>query len=70
MQFPLPDGYGAACTRAVLGFERLYMGFQFGQVMNSVVGDAEGPDLSSFLRGEQRVPSAEAGGTAAVGSVD
>lgn len=70
MNFPLPDRDDAAGIGAVQGVQVLDVGFEFGEVVEAVVGDAEGADLACPLGREEGVPGSEAGGAAAVGGVD
>ena len=70
VQLPLADGDCAAGAGTVLGLEGLDVGLELGEVMDAVVGDAEGADLARLLGGDQSVPGAEACGAAAVRGVD
>lgn len=70
MQFPLADRDGASGSRSVSGFERFDVRFEFLQVVDSIVGDAERADLAGLLGGEECVPGFQARGLTAVGGVD
>jgi len=70
VDLPLADGEDAAGTGAVGAFEVLDVRFELVEVVEAVVGDAEGADEAGFLGGDEHVPGFEAGGAAAVGGVD
>jgi hypothetical protein len=70
VDLPLADGEGAAGVGAVGAFEGLYVRFELVEVVEAVVGDAEGADAARLLGRDERVPGAEAGAAAAVGGVD
>jgi hypothetical protein len=56
VQFPLADRNGAPCSGAMLGFEVFDVRLEFIQVVDSVVRDAQGADLTGLLGGEESVP--------------
>ena len=70
MEFPLPDADFPAFAFPVLGFQFLDIGFEFVEVVEAVVGDADGADAARLLGFEEGEPGAAAGFFAAVGGVD
>ncbi len=70
VQFPLPDADFSALTLAVLPFEFLDVRLQLGEMVNAVVGDADGADEAGAFGFEEGEPGAVAGFGAAVGGVD
>lgn len=70
MQFPLADADLTAFAFAVFGFEFGDVGGQFFEVVDAVVGDADGADLTGGLGFDEGAPGAETAVTAAVGGVD
>lgn len=70
MEFPLPDADFPAFAFPVLGFQFVDIGFEFVEVVEAVVGDADGADAARLLGFEEGEPGAAAGFFAAVGGVD
>ena len=70
VQFPLPDADLSALTFAVLPFEVLDVGLQLGEMVDAVVGDADGADEAGAFGFDESEPGAVAGCGAAVGGVD
>ena len=56
VQFPLADRDGTPCSGPVLGFEISDMGLKLIQVVDSIVGYAQGADLAGLLGGEESIP--------------
>ena len=61
MQFPLPHADLSALALAVLSFEFFDVRLQFVEVVDPVVGDADGADESGAFCLDEREPAAFAG---------
>ena len=70
MHLPLPDADLPALALSVPSLEFADVRFQFVEVVEAVVGDADGADEAGALGFDEREPGAVAGGGAAVGGVD
>ena len=70
MHLPLPDADLPALALSVPPLEFADVRFQFVEVVEAVVGDADGADEAGALGFDEREPGAVAGGGAAVGGVD
>lgn len=70
MDFPLADADFSAVSWAVLGFEVFDGGFELVEVVDAVVGDADGADLAGLLGFDEGAPGAGSGSGTAVRGVD
>lgn len=70
MQFPLPDTDLSALALAVLPFEFFDVRLQLVEMVNAIIGDADGADESGAFRFDESEPGAIAGCGAAVGGMD
>ena len=70
MQFPLPYTDLSALAFAVLFFEFLDVRLQLVEMVNTIVGDADGADKSGAFCFYKSKPGAFAGCGAAVGCMD
>jgi hypothetical protein len=70
MQLPLSDADLASFALAVLLFELLDVRFELVEMVDSVVGDADGSDLACLLRFNESAPAAFSGFDATVRGVD
>lgn len=70
MQFPLPYTDLSALTLAVLFFEFFDVRLQLVEMVDTIVGDADGTDKSGAFCFDKSSPGAFAGCGAAVGCMD
>ena len=70
MQFPLPDTDLSTLTLSMLSFEFFDVRLQLVEMMNAVVGDADGADESGAFCFDKSEPGAIAGCGAAVWGMD
>ena len=66
MQFPLPNTDLSALTFSVLPFEFFYVRLQLVEMMNAIIGDANGSDEPSAFCFDKSEPGAFTGFGAAV----
>ena len=70
MQFPLPNTDLPSLALAVLSFKFLDVSLQFVEMMDAIVGDADGADEPGAFGFDQREPGAITGRGTSVGGMD